>query len=148
MLGLVFLIGRRLERPVHKHRPPHDIFLRHKSPEAPIRTLRPVVPHRKHFARRHNQVAIHNVRRQLLHPGLGSQAGGRRTLRWKFITTRLISVFRVGIVRRHLGLRLILRDAVQIHHAVHQMNAISRNPNHPLHQNQIRLTPGSAYKTQ
>src|SRR6266542_1420219 len=45
--GLAILIVRRFERPVDKHRPPNDVFLRNKSPVSAIETHSAMVAHRK-----------------------------------------------------------------------------------------------------
>src|SRR5205085_10345348 len=62
--GFLILVRRGFERPVDKHRPPDDIFLRDESPEPAVVTYIPVVAHSEVAVRRHDYVIALDV---LLH---------------------------------------------------------------------------------
>src|SRR5579862_3758427 len=133
-LALIF-VSRRNERPVDEHGAANDVFEGHKAPIAAVQAHVAVVPHRKDAVRRNHQIAVLDE---------GGKLGA--PLRCDVLEVADGSVGEVVAIVQVVAftddVRLIQPLAVAIHRAILEVNAISGESNHPLHNVEAGLRRG------
>src|SRR5579872_3421982 len=125
--GLEVLIVGSRKRPVDEHRPPNDIFLRDESPVAAVEAHAAVIAHGEIVIRRHDQILTLNVGRKIdspVAPDVRVIVGRNRR--------EVIAVGIRGPVSIVQDIRFIEGDAVAVHHAISEVNAVAGYADNPL----------------
>src|ERR1700733_1776052 len=134
---LIDLVGGSFKGPVDEHGAAYDVLARHEAPEAAVEALGTVVAHREDLARRDDEVAILDVIGEFEGPTRRNLIVRAGRDGWKIVAVGLEGVLRVVVGDRHAGVRLVLRDAVEVDDAIPKMDFVTRYADSALDEEQV-----------
>ena len=117
-----------LDRPINQERTPHDGVVVHEAPKAAVPALIAIIPHRKILPRGHDNFVTAHEFLHFMSP-FGLKTASNHLARGKVVVQRVVASG--GIMN---NVRLVEQLAIDIDSLVHNFHAISRQPDHALHE--------------
>ena len=142
--GLIHLVRWGLEGPVDEQGAAEDVLTRDKAPETAVGALGAVVPHGEDHAGRDDEVVALDVVGKVKGPD-SEMAGARLFLDpgeigWEIVAVGNNGVVGISVVIVGLdGLGFVLGDAVEVDDAVAEMDAVPREADGTLDQDEVGL---------
>jgi hypothetical protein len=134
----VDLVGGGFEGPVDEHGAAYDVFARDKAPETAVEAFGAVVAHGKDLAWGDDEIFALDVAGQFVGPGRGDAVVGTGRNGGKVIAVGVEGVLRISVVYGLAGLRLILRDSVEVDDAVAEMDVVAGDADGAFDEEEVR----------